>query len=431
MATVLVTGGGGFLGSFVVSQLRERGAELGVAKVKVLDVLSGVRGMTKDDDAEFKARCVDAWVVGSITDDEALRRAVDGVDAIVHVASAVETGTADPAVLRAVNVDGTRALLAAAQAPWSKVRAVVYASSLDVLVANIFADVDGETEDSLPYAVDAAPASHVERDVYSVTKTTAERDVLACNGSRGRLLTAAVRPVGLFGPRDVVHLQAVLSTARQAGSMHVFRIGAGDKVFQHAYVENVAWMLCLCAARLLQGDRAVAGQAFMGIDDTKVCNFFDFFTVYLAALGYRVPTVHVPAALAWPAACLAEDCFRVARWLMPQRLRGAQLLFTRRAVHGTCVTQWFDTDKARRLLGYVPPVPPRLAHERTLAHVTAHYPRGPFVYPAGAFDTVSDDDDFRPSHPLYLAAVPHNKHRWRVLVLAAFGMALVVRFKVA
>lgn len=49
------------------------------------------------------------------------------------------------------------------------------------------------------------------------------------------------------------------------------------------FAGNVAHMHVCALNKLLLGDSSVYGQVYMGIDDTKVVNFFDFFEPYLAA----------------------------------------------------------------------------------------------------------------------------------------------------
>jgi nucleoside-diphosphate-sugar epimerase len=198
---------------------------------------------------------------------------VQGCDAVIHVASVVDTGTVPAALIEHVNITGT-ALIVRACLDTPSVKALVYASSVDVVVANVFCHVDGAEEATSVYAADIAPAHHIARDAYSLSKTAAEKMVLGANLARPGLRTAAVRPTGMYGERDPVHVASVLTAARAAGRMNMFVLGHEDAVFQHVYVENCAYMHCLAAARLCQGDDRVAGQAFMGVDDTKVVNFF-------------------------------------------------------------------------------------------------------------------------------------------------------------
>ena len=86
--TVLVTGASGLLGGAVARALVARGDEMRTLQRRA----SGVPGA--DD------------VRGSVTDPAAVARAVEGVDAVVHLAAKVSLA-GEPAEFHAVNVDGT------------------------------------------------------------------------------------------------------------------------------------------------------------------------------------------------------------------------------------------------------------------------------------------------------------------------------------
>lgn len=85
-----------------------------------------------------------------------------------------------------VNVDGTTALLAAAQA--QGVRKLVYTSSASVIFnGNDLINVD-----------ERLPVPTASLDAYNESKVKAEQLVLAANGQKG-LLTVSLRPAGIFG----------------------------------------------------------------------------------------------------------------------------------------------------------------------------------------------------------------------------------------
>lgn len=121
---ILATGGSGFVGGHVVHELR--GREL------------PVRCLVRD---LRKASKLAAWgcelVEGDMTDAASVRRAVDGCEAVVHLV-AIRQGR--PEDFRRVMVDGTRALLAAAQD--AGVARFVHMSALGT---------SEETKDLVPY----------------------------------------------------------------------------------------------------------------------------------------------------------------------------------------------------------------------------------------------------------------------------------------
>jgi nucleoside-diphosphate-sugar epimerase len=119
-ARILVTGGSGYVGAPVVEELLERGDE-----VRVLDVLlHGQRelaGRLEELGAEVRE--------GDIRDERARREALEGVDAVVHLAAIVGDPACarDPELAQAVNVDATRAL--ASEAREAGVRHLIFAST--------------------------------------------------------------------------------------------------------------------------------------------------------------------------------------------------------------------------------------------------------------------------------------------------------------
>jgi len=277
-------------------------------------------------------------MIGDIRDPAAVRRACEGMEVVFQTAAAVWNVNTPRRVYEEVNVEGNRNVLEACLA--LGIRRLVYTSTLDVVVEGRKPIVDGD--ESLPYP------KRLPRDAYSRTKILAEQLVLAANGPR--LATCALRPVGMYGPRDRYHLGNIVSMARRGLSM---RLGDGSARFSHAYSENVAHAHLLAAERLWPGS-PVAGQCyFIGDHDTKG-NFFDFMTPYLEALGLPLPRRSIPYRLAYALACVAE-------------LLAPRSNFNRFAVVQTCVDHTFVHSKAVRELGYAPVVSREQAFERSLA----------------------------------------------------------------
>jgi nucleoside-diphosphate-sugar epimerase len=99
-----VTGGAGYIGALVVDELLQAGHD-----VRVLDVL--LHGQ-EDIASELEGRGVEV-IRADIRDDEARRRALEGADAVVHLAAIVGDPACgrDPELSNSVNVEGSRALV--------------------------------------------------------------------------------------------------------------------------------------------------------------------------------------------------------------------------------------------------------------------------------------------------------------------------------
>jgi nucleoside-diphosphate-sugar epimerase len=316
----LVIGGAGMLGYELACQLAAGGR-----KVRVLD-LQGL------DDPSLDAR------VGDIRRREDVWSACEGMEVVFQTAAAVWDVRTPATLYEEVNVEGNRLVIEACRE--LGIRGLVYTSTIDVVVDGRRPIVDGD--ESLPY-----PA-RLPRDPYCRTKILAEQMMLEADGPE--LAVCALRPVGMYGPRDRYHLGNVLEMARKGAYV---RLGSGRARFSHAYSENVAHAHVLAALHLFRGS-PVAGRPYFIGDHYPASNLFDFMEPYLEALGLPVPKRSIPYAVAYPLAFLAE-------------LVAPHSNFNRFAVIQTCVDHTYRYDRAERDFGYRPIVSREEAFRRTLA----------------------------------------------------------------
>jgi nucleoside-diphosphate-sugar epimerase len=316
----LVIGGSGMLGFEIVRQLKDQGK-----RVRVLDIQP-----LPEPICEF--------VQGDIRSPGDLEAACQDIEVVFQTAAAVWDRSLPARVYEQVNVEGNRRVLDACL--HLGIRRLVYTSTLDVVVDGAKPILEGD--ESLPYP------KRLPRDPYCRSKILAEQLVLAANGPR--LATCALRPVGMYGPRDRYHLGNVIDMARRG---RYVRLGDGSARFSHVYSENAAFAHLLAARRLAPGS-PVAGQAYFIADHYPAKNLFDFMEPFLSELGLPLPRLRISYPLAMAMAAIAEI-------LTPRSS------FSRFAVIQTCVNHTFVDGKAARELGYWPIVSREEAFRRTLA----------------------------------------------------------------
>ncbi len=173
---ILVTGGAGFIGSHVVEHYQGAAEE-----IRVLDNLrTGYRHNLDGLECTF--------IEGSITDRDAVRRAVEGVDLVFHLAALVSVPESmeKPGECVDINVHGLLNVLEEASA--AGVRKLVFASS-----AAVYGD-----NPEVPKRETMLPEP---RSPYAITKLDGEY-YLDLFRREGRLETAAIRFFNVFGPRQ-------------------------------------------------------------------------------------------------------------------------------------------------------------------------------------------------------------------------------------
>jgi dihydroflavonol-4-reductase len=172
-----VTGATGFLGSHVARVLAERGANLRLL-VRPSSDLRNLQGLNAET------------AIGDLRDPAPLETAMAGCDTVFHVAADYRLWVRDPEQMYQSNVEGTRAILAAARK--NGVRSVVCTSS----VATIGFTANGHPADEDSPVSLADMIGHYKR-----SKFMAEQ--LALEAGRGGMRVVVVNPTTPVGEQDV------------------------------------------------------------------------------------------------------------------------------------------------------------------------------------------------------------------------------------
>jgi dihydroflavonol-4-reductase len=174
---IFLTGATGFVGYHVARALADEGADLRLLVRKSSD-LKNVEGIKGDT------------FVGDLAQPELLRPALDGIDAVVHVAADYRLWIPDPNAMYRANVDGTRELLRLARE--AGVPRFVYTSS--VATMHFFTNGTVSDEDT-PVSL-ADMVGHYKR-----SKFLAEQE--AIKAAEGGQQVMVLNPTTPIGPRDV------------------------------------------------------------------------------------------------------------------------------------------------------------------------------------------------------------------------------------
>src|SRR4051794_29729144 len=207
----LVTGGGGFLGGYIVEALLARGDR--------------VRSFGRGDYPQLTAQGVEV-VRGDIRDNAALAGACAGIECIFHT-TAIAGISMDRDSYEAVNRTGTELLLVNARR--CGVSRFVYTSSPSVVFAG--QDQCG-IDEKAPYDFAWMESN---RAFYAYTKACAEQAVLAAHCDA--MHTCALRPHLIWGPGDTHLVPRLLARAR-AGTLR--RGGGGGNPVDITNVEKNA-----------------------------------------------------------------------------------------------------------------------------------------------------------------------------------------------
>jgi nucleoside-diphosphate-sugar epimerase len=326
---VLVTGGGGFLGSAICKQLVAAGYT--------------VCAFNRNRHPALEALGVEQRI-GDIANLDSVAAASEDVDAIVHSAGKVGAwGRLED--YYETNVRGTDNVLATCEL--HQIDKLVFTSSPSVVHGG--GDLDG-VDESVPYPTHYSSA-------YAQTKALAEQRVLAANGAA--LATVALRPHFIWGPGDPNLLPRILRQAR-AGRLRL--IGAANKKIDTTYIDNAAEAHVLALQKLAVG-APTAGRTYF-ISQGEPISHEALINAWLKADGFPPETRRIPVGLAKFLGAAFETVYGALGLQSEPPL-------TRFVVEQLTTAHWFNIDAARRDLGYTP----RVSMAEGLARLTQHLAR--------------------------------------------------------
>jgi nucleoside-diphosphate-sugar epimerase len=311
----LVTGASGFLGLYITEQLVARGDR--------------VRALCRGNSPQLEALGVET-VRADLRDRQAVIAACRDSEAVFHVAGIAGMGELWKRYYE-VNVLGTRHVVEGCLT--HGVHRLVFTSSPSVIF-------DGRNQEGIDES-----ASYPRHWLchYARSKALAEQHVRAANG-RGGLLTCALRPHLIWGPRDRHLIPGLLQRAAKG---RLRRIGDGRNLIDTVYVENAA-AAHLLAADALQPGSPVAGQPYF-ISQGEPVNCWAWIDAILALAGLPPVRKSLSRHMAWLVGATCETAYRLLR------LHGEPPL-TRFLAAELATSHYFNIGRARRDFGYQPTI---------------------------------------------------------------------------
>jgi len=259
MPIVLVTGATGAVGPQVVASLLQAGY--------------GVRTLSADPPREDMFPSGVESQIGDITNRADVQSAVDGVDAVVHLAALLHIFNPPPSLRRRyeqVNVDGTASVVTASAE--ANVQRIVFFSSIAV-----YGDSKGRilTEETKPLPV----------TFYGQTKCQAERIVLEAKRMDGQPLGTVLRFGAIYGSRikgNYLRLVEALAEHR------FIPIGCGSNRRSLIHDKDVG-----SAATLAVSHPGAAGRIF-NVTDGEFHTLHEIIACICRVLGRKPPRISVP-----------------------------------------------------------------------------------------------------------------------------------------
>lgn len=313
--TALVTGGGGFLGRYLVEHLIARGEQ--------------VRVVARRRYPDLDALGVES-IQGDLRDANVALEACRGTDVVYHAAGIA--GIWGPwEHYYGINTLATRHIIDACRK--HRVSKLVYTSSPSVTFDG--GDQSG-VDESVPY-----PTSWLCH--YPHTKALAEQEVLDANGRDG-LFTCSLRPHLIWGPRDQHLVPRLLARAR-SGKLRI--VGDGSNVVDMVYADNAA-AAHLQAADHLERGSPVCGSVYF-ISQGEPVNCWQWINEILELA--RLPPIGkaISFRAAWRLGAAMEVVYRCLRIRSEPRM-------TRFLAAQLAKDHYFDISRARSDFGYSPQV---------------------------------------------------------------------------
>lgn len=319
---VLITGGTGFIGSRLALTCLDQGE-----RVRILAQANNDNESRNSD--MIRARGGEV-ILGSVTDPDALRKALADVEVVYHLAAAQHEANVPDQRFRDVNVTGTEKMLEASVR--EGVKRFVHGSTIGV-----YGGVKGETvRDDSPLA---------PTNIYGTTKLEAEKVV---ESYRDKLPVVTARISETYGPGDGRLLKLYCGVRKKS----FFMVGSGANLHHLIYIDDLIEGL----RRAATVDTAI-GKTFV-LAGPEPTSSRDMIATVAKTQGVKPPWLRMPMGPMWLLAIAME---------MTLGRIGIQPPLHRRRLNFFILSFAFSGEEARSALGIQPKVGFEQGAEQTAA----------------------------------------------------------------
>ena len=331
--SVLITGGGGFLGKHIIGELRRRNC-------------GSIRSVGRKPQPELEKIGVEV-LCGDISDSSFILKACMSRSLVFHTAALAGIWGKHEDFYR-TNVVGTQNIVDACI--MRNISMLVYTSSPSVALH------DGDTvnaDETVPY-----PEKYLAP--YPETKAIAERLVL--NANSANFATVAIRPHLIWGPGDPHLLPRVVERARKG---KLIQVGDGKNLVDMTYVDNAA-LAHIAAAETLRNSQRANGKAYF-ISDGNPVELWTWISNLLKQLDIPPVTRKISYRTAYAAGALMEMIYKGLQF-------SGEPTMTRFVAGQLAHSHYFNISAARNDLGYSPVISPEDALEKTVEWLRGEKP---------------------------------------------------------
>lgn len=292
--TILITGGAGFIGRHLAAALLKRGSAVRILD-SLIEQVHGGRPPILPRGAEL--------IVGDLRNERAVRRALKGVDKVVHLAAEVGVGQSMYAIDRYVGANDLGTAVLFGQLIARPVQRVVVASSMSIYGEGLYEDADGRAVEDAERGAKLSAGSWDPRDaqgrpltplptpewkrpnlasVYALTKYVQERLTLTLTRAYG-MEGVALRLFNVFGPGQALSnpytgVLAIFASRLLHGQPPlIFEDGLQRRDFLHVADVSRAFLLAL--------DRPEADQHVFNIGSGQSRTVADVASTLAQAMG--------------------------------------------------------------------------------------------------------------------------------------------------